>query len=163
MHKDLWKTLTLISDAELKDEPPGDTEDRRDGVQRAGAGHGARQPGADDEHEGGGGSGPDDDERRDGGMCQGLMKKAKIGSDVLDDVDGLDAEGAQDHVDGVAGDSQILANKLKKVSKWRGRPRLARRDSLAQTSMLNFALKNSGEGGISAASGSSGVKRHIGE
>ena len=52
MNKELLKTLTLTSDAELIDEPPGDTEDRRDEVQRAGAGHGARQPGADDEHEG---------------------------------------------------------------------------------------------------------------
>ena len=72
-----------------------------------------------------------------------LMKKARmgrIGRDVLDDVDGLDAEGAQDHVDGVDGDHQILARKLMKVSKWRGRPRLAKRDSLAQSSMLNFAI-----------------------
>ena len=70
----------------------------------------------------------------------------------------MNMKGAQDHVDGVDGDSQILARKLMKVSKWRGRPRLAKRDSLAQSSMLNFALKNSGWWGISAASGSSGVK-----
>ena len=53
-------------------------------------------------------------------MCQGVKKKGKIERhelDVLDDVDGLDAEGANDHVDGVTGDSPVLANKLKKVSK----------------------------------------------
>mgnify|MGYP007048913220 CR=1 FL=1 len=58
MHKDLWKTLRLTSGAGASDEPPGDADDHRGGVQQAGASqgnsgatgwacHGVRQPGAD--------------------------------------------------------------------------------------------------------------------
>ena len=53
IHKDLWKTLRLTSDAENKEEPPGDAEDHCGEVQQAGAGHGVRKPGADGRHDGG--------------------------------------------------------------------------------------------------------------
>ena len=116
MHKDLWKTLTLTSDGELMDEPLGDTGGHGDGVQRDGAGHGACQPDADDEHGGGDDDVPGgDDERQDDGLGQGVMKKARLEQhtvDVLDDVDGLGADGPNDHVDVVAGDTPVLATKF---------------------------------------------------
>ena len=43
-----------------------------------------------------------------------------------------------------------------RVSKWKGRPRLAKRDGLGQASMLNFAYINYGGGGTSAARGQMG-------
>ena len=79
MNKELWKTLTLTSDAELMNEPLGDTGGHGDGVQHDGAGHGARQPDADDDHGGGeddvhGG----DDERRDDGLGQGSLVQKRL-------------------------------------------------------------------------------------
>ena len=46
--------------------------------------------------------------------------------------------------DGDARGHPELINTVQKVSKWRGRPRIAKRDQLSQLSMFNFPAKNSG-------------------
>ena len=74
------------------------------------------------------------------------MKRAKLVVPGPGEVDGLDAGGvggvAQGHVDKDARGNHIPMINMQTVSKWRGRPRIVRRDHLSQTSMFNFTVKN---------------------
>ena len=74
-------------------------------------------------------------------------------------VDGQDAEGGdEDHGGGEHPKEHTESVKHLKVSKWRGRPRISKRDQLAQLSMMNFTFKNVGGGVISDRQGSVGSK-----
>ena len=133
---------------------PGETV-----VQPLGGAHDLQDgPEADDRHQHQGGTGEAKHERERGG--EHSVKRVKLvgpGHGAADaQGDGGGSGGILHRGGGHPKEHTDATKQPMKVSKWRGRPKIVKRDQLSQLSMFNYTSKTVGGGVISARQGSEG-------